>query len=160
MESFEVKSGKIVCSDPCYNRQTWCANFDLPAKNGKWIVSAKEKSERHWGTRVASFEAWHSENRGCSSAWETLPNEIGVDSGQAGIFCSNIYPTGEDTGIYDDLNTFYGKCCAKTLEEPFYGVIDNSGFVSSSGFGDGGYEGECIKKDGEIVAVRVVFIEP
>ena len=37
------------------------------------------------------------------------------------------------------------------------GIIDNSGVVSSSGYGDGGYEASVIKTDGKIVAVKIDF---
>jgi hypothetical protein len=39
---------------------------------------------------------------------------VGVDSGQAGIFCDSIYPITSDIGEYEDVGSFYGACCNAT----------------------------------------------
>ena len=41
------------------------------------------------------------------------------------------------------------------------GIINGVGFVSSSGWGDGGYTCYTAKnEDGQIVGIKIVFIEP
>ena len=33
---FEVKSGKLMVSDPCYKKDTWCQKVLNDVRNGKW----------------------------------------------------------------------------------------------------------------------------
>ena len=37
-KSFEVKSGALRVTDPCYNMETWCAGTLESVKNGKWLA--------------------------------------------------------------------------------------------------------------------------
>jgi hypothetical protein len=78
---------------------------------------------------------------------------IGIDSGQCGIFDDTIYPADKKSrGKFDDKGSFYGECCQITLSKEKGGIMKNcKGLVSSSGFGDGiydccdqGYKGERI----------------
>ncbi len=63
--------------------------------------------------------------------WKELKFDIGVDSGQCGIFDYEKYPDTE--ADYDNVEGFYRKCCDITLGSKPFGPID-FGFVSSSGF--------------------------
>ena len=118
MKTFKITSNKICISDPAYERGTWCGNYDLPAQNGEWTAKVKYKDEGEWGNRVASLLCQLKGGKG--GKWEPLPNEVGVDSGQAGVFCSSIYPKNEDErGDYGDLNSFYGKACEATMGEGY-----------------------------------------
>jgi len=153
--TFEVKSGKICVSDPCYDRGTWCAAWGLLAKNGIWDATFYTSDEGSWGHRIARIEARHKDT--LNDIWKKHKTEIGVDSGQAGIYDSKIYPQG-NTGDYGECGTFYGRCCDITLKEPGAGIIDGGGIVSRSGFGDGGYDLEVQYDGKEIVAARVTFI--
>ena len=38
MKEFEITSGKIVCSDPCYKTDVWCMGIVDNVENGSWIV--------------------------------------------------------------------------------------------------------------------------
>jgi hypothetical protein len=78
-------------------------------------------------------------------------NDIGVDSGQAGFFDAEFYIGGDDQKFYDQV-------CDLTLNGDNAGVIA-FGAVSSSGWGDGCYELQTIRHDGEVVAARIVFME-
>lgn len=89
-----------------------------------------------------------------------LHQKSNFDSGQAGFFCDSIYPKGE-TGEFGDKETFYGVACDATLEtEHSAGIIFNKGFLSSSGFGDGGYNLYLHKTNdtGEVIGAKIVFI--
>jgi len=149
MNKFNVISGKICVTDPCYKRGTWCANFDVPAKNGVWVAKVTKNKEG----RIKALYA-HHEHFGESKLNEVLPNEVGVDSGQAGIFDSSIYPDGERD--YRDENSFYKKVC--NLTDKSWGIYNNAGVVSRTGYGDGGYEAKCAKHNNEIVSVKITFI--
>ena len=84
-----------------------------------------------------------------------------MDSGQAGIFDSKYYeqyhfPTNTERQVNED---WYDKVCNITLEEEGYGIIDEEGCVSSSGYGDGGYTAYLGYLNNELVAVKVIFID-
>lgn len=175
-------SRRVVVSDPCYTRDTWCMGFLENVKPGKYkpILTYTDETGG-WGERVAEVAVFH-ESAGyiSDSRWEKADFEVGVDSGQAGIFSDYIYPTGKDTGEYDDKTSFYGACCEATLGEGYKkfsewaekgqkgtcpewlrgGTILNEGVVSSSGYGDGEYECYFAQNtNGEIVAIKIVFIQ-
>lgn len=155
MKTFEVKSGKIVISDPCYTRDTWCQKVLDNVKNGIWNVETTES----YDGRIASI---HTRlNHSSIKSYEYV-NDLGVDSGQLGIFDDSIYPKGDkDSGEfeYDDKNCFYGKCCDKTLGDEQFGIVDNLGVVSSSGWGDGSYNAVLgLDENGQVVDIFVEFI--
>jgi hypothetical protein len=165
-ENFEVKkatvgSGHIHITDPCYTEGTWCAMWNLPALAGRWAGIATKENIPSWGERVTELEAYHTTATPATD-WQRLPGEVGVDSGQAGIFDATGY-TGDERDdatddIYDPFNN-YGRCCITTLSEKQWGIIE-TGIVSSSGLGDGGYKAYAkMNESGLIVAVKIVFIE-
>lgn len=145
-------------TDPCYRRGTWCCGT-VATKPGLWRYKVVERDLFGWGNRVWELIAWHSEFRSPSSedSWRSLPIDVGVDSGQCGIFDDESYPAG-DTGEYGDPSTFYGRACEITLSDG-YGVL-GEGVVCRSGLGDGSYEAYQIMSGDaeEAVALKVVFI--
>jgi hypothetical protein len=95
--------------------------------------------------------------------------EVGVDSGQAGIFDVDHYkddsvfgnkkPKFERSTLDESGNKWYAFCCDATLYTKYTAGVIPYGAVSSSGFGDGGYP--CIywtDESGEIVKVAIGFI--
>ena len=48
---FEIKSGKVVLSDPCYELGTWCQGIVNNVKNGEWFADAEYVDS--FGNRVA-----------------------------------------------------------------------------------------------------------
>lgn len=167
MAKFSITSGRINVTDPCYDTDVRCANFNLPAKDGTWLADADHNDEGRCSRLIAFHE--HDFDHSDGANWESLPNEVGVDSGQAGIFDVDHYNTGDedfDDSILDanGKKNFYTQCCNLTIEDrnPYgldWGALEH-GVVSSSGYGDGGYTAECTKdKDGLIVAVRITYLE-
>lgn len=82
---------------------------------------------------------------------------VGVDSGQAGFFDRVHYPEGGS-----DDRAFYEAACDLTLG-PGFGVVEHNGarmgFVSSSGYGDGGYSFYTLTDAaGFVVFMAIVFI--
>lgn len=147
-------------SDPCYSRDSiehGIMGVIDNVVNGEWTAHITQASDRY----VETLEANHI-GSSVLAAWEQLPFEVCVDSGQAGIFSEELYPQGDNVGEYDDLNTFYGRACAATYDEKDrtkrFGFIEE-GVVSSSGFGDGGYKAFAAKDAyGRVVAVMIEFI--
>ena len=149
-QTFNVVSGKVCLSDPCYKAGTWCGKYDVPAMNGEWLVSYEEIA----GV-VYKFEAFHKDLNKILYTNKWI-NDLGVDSGQFGIFDSSIYSGGGD---FDEPG-FYKDCCDATLSKDSCGVIQNKGFVTSSGFGDGNYSAfAAYNEKGELVSILVDFVD-
>jgi hypothetical protein len=178
-KTFEVTSGVIVCSDPCYTIPTWCQGVVENVKKGTWIAEVEKTDSGSWGDRIATLTIVNKDsldkditlsNR-VEEMYSTEPLNFGagVDSGQFGFFDKDFYRNDESAkdlkkyGFGDDFETksgdsWYRACCDLTLDKEQWGVLPN-GAVSSSGFGDGSYDVFGIKNDeGEYVAFSVVFI--
>ena len=173
----QIKLGTTVrVSDPCYTDDVWCKTQLSNVKAGNYNVYVEHSDEGEWGNRVSKLEVVHEDFlhlRHDNFKWEEH-SEIGVDSGQAGIFCESSYrndevakdivtPKGEWLGLpmmdKQEGDVFYDKMCTFTINgKGRWGSYD-SGVVTSSGFGDGGYPLDIIKnKEGEIVAMRITYI--
>lgn len=153
---FKVKSGSLRVSDPSYDKDTWCAGVIEEVKNGNWesYIKLDETSSRV--SELISLYSDISNTTRKKDNWIEQSFEIGVDSGQCGIFDDEYYPNGK-TGEFSDINSFYGKCCNMTTSE-LSGVLD-FGVVSGSGFGDGSYTCYTIEDKNGVVGVKIIFIE-
>jgi hypothetical protein len=154
--TFDVKSGELIVSDPCYGHGVQCQGRLAGAKNGKWFAAVDREDVLGWGTRNSTLVVWHDGPLERDARWEEAEFDVGVDSGQAGFWDLPTYGWGE--GECGDTTTFYGKACSLTVRGVAAGVMVG-GVVSASGFGDGGYTCSFIRNDdGEVVAARIVFI--
>jgi hypothetical protein len=158
--TFEVKSGKLMVSDPCYSIEK-CSHCQIQldnVKNGTWSAFTKYEDAGMWGNRVHELEARFGACIIKDYQWEEVNETAAVDSGQMGLFDLDMYHGGEDD--YDDVNGWYRKCCNYTLDSDGCASSLEGGCVSSSGYGDGSYPCYIAKDaDGKIVAVKVVFID-
>jgi hypothetical protein len=175
---FNVTSGKMVCSDPCYEIPTWCQGVIENVKNGKWEAGIATSDEGSWGERVSHLWVYNLEaainDPNLVREIETfkgheLPFSGGVDSGQFGFFDFDNYrkdgvvanlPKYEFGEGWDNKegDTWYRTVCNLTLGGEQWGVLP-FGAVSSSGYGDGSYMVKGIKDDsGQYVAFCVEFI--
>lgn len=110
-------SDKVVVSDPCYERGTWCMGIIENVKKGKWRTFVEYYDDGKWGTRVKNLIVSH--NRATPTRIRrAMDFEVGVDSGCAGVFCDSIYPMRENENWrdkvsdvtmegYNDLYTYY-----------------------------------------------------
>lgn len=162
MKTFEVTSGALLVTDPCYQVPTWCTGRVENAKNGTWLAGIKVTDEGSWGSRVAEFIAWHAGSGlvGSDAIDDKLDADIGVDSGQCGVFDAKQYEKmGGGRGEYDDPTSFYGAICTGTLSDEHMGSVA-FGAASSSGFGDGSYNAYVLRDAaGMAYAVKIVFID-
>lgn len=160
-----IKLGQMVMvSDPCYGMDVWCQGVLDNVLPGEYVCYIDIWDEGDWGNRVAMIEVIHSNYRREADNIEYTPEsfEVGVDSGQAGIFDYEYYEHSHNTeamhgSIFDD---WYDEVCRMTISNRQGGTIDNAGLVSSSGYGDGGYT--CLTwkdKDGYISAIRIEFLD-
>lgn len=161
--SFQITSGAIVVSDPCYSDLDG-TGYLLQAVTGEWKVVIIEIPDGRW-KRVAALIAYHV---GCHKSTavgnrrerHVLGGEACVDSGQMSIVDEKFFGYGD--GETDDPTTFYGACCAAT--DNGAGIIEG-GCVSCSGYGDGGYNVSVTYEQGPgpcrsqlVNSVRIDFI--
>jgi hypothetical protein len=138
---FQV-SGHIVVTDPCYE----CGEASSPAVPGRWVGRAFVSDRGDWGRRVASVVV-HHESWDPTLAEDVKTTYIGVDSGQAGVFDSDTYEY--------DHELLYDECCEVT--SGLHGYVEG-GWVSSSGYGDGGYKVKIYRVCGKASAVEITFL--
>jgi len=144
-------TGKLFVTDPCYDRNTWCQGT-LDIEPGNYEAFLEKKDEGMWGVRCAILEIRRPKVEVKDKDWQVTDINVGVDSGQAGFFDDSHFP-GRD--VDED---WYRKCCDITLAKMGAGTL-KGGVVSSSGFGDGGYNCYVYRnKDGVIVAARIDFL--
>ncbi len=173
-QKFEITSGSLVCSDPCYTTDVWCMGIMDNVKKGTWLAHSNiEIVEGGWGERNVDLTIHHADYKIDESAWVMLPGTFGVDSGQFGFFDRDHYRKAASVkqmakvDFGDDYDRtpedeWYRACSKLTLETTeSWGVLPH-GVVSSSGIGDGSYDVYGIKDtyspNHEYIAFRVVFI--
>lgn len=163
MTQFTVTSGKIICTDPCYNFE-YREGLQMLVENcklGEWRTRVVTSNEGAWGNRVAELVVTHesadSVNLSRYYDWVEVADGCGVDSGQFGFFDAEKYPTDESEFEHDGSGCFYDTICGQTIGDRVGAV--SFGVASSSGYGDGSYPVYVAKNgNGEVVALKVVFI--
>ena len=162
----------VVVSDPCYTIPTWCQIILKNVQPGSYKPFVHKSDEFGWGMRCHRLGVIHTDYINDKLSWKKLyTGEVGVDSGQAGIFCMTSYRNDEiadsittpdidfSLGDYrkDDVGEkWYEKMCKFTLDYKRWGMY-NTGVVSSSGIGDGGYECLLVTKKGKVVGICINY---
>lgn len=158
-KGFIILGGKVMVSDPCYEMGVWCQGVIDNMLKGIYKCDL-EMCDGVWGPRVSAIQVTHVDYANKFLAYNCEFN-ICVDSGQAGIFDYGYYEK-HHNGKTDD--EWYDAICDKTISmhngtELLDGnTVDELGFVSSSGYGDGSYDCWVAEHDGKVVAIRVEFI--
>jgi hypothetical protein len=157
---------EVMVSDPCYSVPTWCQHKLTGVLPGEYQTTAfRTKNTGGWGERCAALIAVHSSYADEPLAWRTVKSaDIGVDSGQCGIFSMETYRNDGvfmeksriDFDRHDDGDHWYNHMCDRTLSDSQWGTYDG-GVVSSSGIGDGSYRLLVAKHKGKIVGIAVDF---
>lgn len=166
---------EVMVSDPCYTEPTWCQIKLKNVKPGRYRSFHKEHDTGFAGVRSSMIMVVHEDHMEDVHRWKKHSGEVGVDSGQAGIFSYDTYrkdglemevPTiGYDGRNFDWLDSisrdgegedWYKKMCKITLTDTGWGTYSN-GLVSRSGFGDGGYSLYVAARYRKIVAMCIDF---
>lgn len=148
---------EVMVSDPCYEVPTWCQIKVSNVLPGNYYADATRIDSGDWGDRIGYLISIHEDYIGKDLKWKTHTGEVGVDSGQAGIFSMESYRNDSkvdeiglgdgDVSFFDsfpidrskeDGERWYRCMCSRTLGKQQWGTYSN-GVVSSSGLGDGGY---------------------
>jgi len=165
---------EVMVSDPCYSDETWCQVKLKDVLPGGYLTTVKKTNDTYWGNRCSVLLAVHEDYVEDTLTWRNYPGEVGVDSGQAGIFSMSSYKNDDiassitspdktydgrpfTLGVKDRPgDEWYEKMCQFTLSPESWGSYD-TGVVSSSGIGDGGYRCLVAKHKGKIVGIAIDF---
>lgn len=148
---FVISSGEMVASDPCYAPSIHEPAHKLKTMNGRWLAQRVMTDTHGMGNRVAELHVFHeSLAGGIHNPGERVTGWLGVDAGVAGFY--------DRIAFESELKEHYEEICELTFGKEQAGCF-NSGVISSSGFGDGGYE-LFVQRNalGEVVAAKIVFI--
>ena len=153
--AFEITSGKITITDPCYEPGAWCSGQLEHVLNGTWHANVFISDEGVWGDRVAYLLAYHAESANYvhldTYLWQDTGFQIGVDSGQAGIFDTSVIRNDKGTAAWD---AWYDAIIELTNPAS----VLEGGSVSSTGYGDGLYSCYVIKDNqDQVIAVKLDF---
>jgi len=81
---------KVVVSDPCYELPTWCQAVIENVLPGEYDCKVITKDMGMWGIRNTELIVTKSGLVPELLTWEETPFDIGVDSGQAGVFSLTV----------------------------------------------------------------------
>lgn len=169
---FDVTSGRMAVSDPCYEPGTWCAGYIDDVMNGQWEASAEFMTHEQtgWGERLSRLWVLHDSvpNLSALGEDETLTSldsgiDVGVDSGQAGFYDAEFFDT-TPKGKNSEEGGFYNEVCDSThdrhFDNPIFTALRDRCVVCSSGYGDGSYTCTVWRDtDGKAVAACITFID-
>lgn len=159
-------SDTVMVSDPCYTLDVWCMHKLTGVLPGEYLTTAMKSDEGDWGSRVGLLVAVHKDYAADTLSWREVKGaDIGVDSGQCGIFSMESYrndslfpePSSFSFVERQDGDRWYGHMCDRTLAAELWGVYDE-GVVSCSGYGDGSYRLLVAKHNGKIVGIGVDYL--
>lgn len=174
----EIYLGKsVVVSDPMSGGDMSYLDMRVILKNvlsGYYKVVVKRVDTGKYGIRNSIVSVIHT---GCLDKkkliWKKYKDDVGVDSGQAGIFDEKSYKNDGSVAFlpwikkrapwkYDNNKSggmWYMKMSDMTLNsKEKWGIYDN-GVVSSSGFGDGNYPIYIAKDEKRrIIGIAIDFL--
>lgn len=111
----EIELGEVVrVSDPCYEPDTWCVKVVDNVLVGKYKARIEKQTEEDggWGIgKPIKLIAEHVDYAGKVVYSDCFEGEIGVDSGQAGIFDEEYYQKIFEKGTETkEWEAWYDKC--------------------------------------------------
>lgn len=112
---------KVRVSDPCYDVDTWCAGTLENVLQGKYQCYSQDVDAGDWGIRVASIEVRHEDYLDVEPT-ELQDIDVGVDSGQAGIYDLNYFIKAREDK--DGEDAWYKRVCDLT-----FGYFDNPNYI-------------------------------
>lgn len=143
--------GSVDITDPGYDRDVWCRMDNVQIKPGEYtcIVWHQKESyeldgESHTYNIVGIIGIYWGGVIPAQKSMECI-GSIGVDAGLAGFFHNKPDFNDED----------WSTLCEQIREGDAW--LNDLGFFSSSGNGDGGYDVYAAKVNSEITALEIRF---
>lgn len=117
---------KVRISDPCYGIDTWCAGTLDNVLEGKYNCFSQSVDTGSWGVRIASIEVRHEDYNDVEPV-EVQDIDVGVDSGQAGIYDLDYFiKVREDKDGEDEWYDRVSCCTYKRIDNPDYIPFEES----------------------------------
>ena len=164
MTARTITLGKeVMVSDPGYSEPTWCQVKLDSVKPGQYNAYHKTHDAGDWGIRSSMILVIHQDHNDDDLTWDLEDGEVGVDSGQAGIFS---YETYRKDGLEIEVPTVgYDGRSFEWLDSIMKDKEDGGDWylkmtkmtLTTDGLGDGGYQLYTARIDGEVVAMAVDF---
>ena len=150
--TINLTTGKVIITDPCYNKGTWCTATVENVHKGEWEVYVDEVNAGMWGNRIGQLEIRAVGQEVTDQ--EELDADIGVDAGLCGIFEDKPdYGDGRWSTLCDDH--FFNNSYGIATKENGFGCV---GCWSSSGYGDGSYVATvAYNEEGEVVGINIDY---
>lgn len=167
--TFNISSGKVLITDPCYDKDcVYQAKLDN-VKCGAWFARVVIQEEDRVSRLVAMHQNYQKP-RGLT--WKNVSYDIGVDSGMAGMFDTNVYRDDSlvketprfisENGFIpwkDSGDVWFAMCADAVHYSNNSGGVLTGGCVSGTGYGDGVYKAEALRNgDGEVVGIRIIYL--
>ena len=180
--TIDIGDGLVDITDPCYNKDTWCALFGYRVKPGKYRcyvnignfpskvkydnddveVKIYGKAPNYTYTLqdrriidlIIEHESIQSQSLSRTSLgdWELVSDQIGVDAGMCGFY--NHKPNFD---AEEDWDNFWQNLKDYPRLKGRTCDIKPYGITVSSGFGDGTYGVYKVVENGSTVALRLKF---
>ena len=130
-------------------------------KEGNYITNVVycKDSDPFLHNRVAELEAILDGVDRNTLKWKVTKADIGVDSGQCGIYDYESVKDIIGAGEYNGKDTFYGQAYQCTDAKEKYGELNGYGVVSCTGEGDGSYDLYIAKQDNQVVGIKVGYMD-
>ena len=164
----------VIIGDPCYDYEGMLHIKNV--KSGDYECFARFHDCKDWGWRVSRLFVFHTDitlneilpvmRNGQRLPYlsrlerKEYPASFGVDSGQGCICNYEFFKENESDREFEPVNGkkgWYRKLCDITLSKESAGIYQNKCFVSSSGYGDGGYTCFTFEKDGKIFGFMIDY---
>ena len=147
-----------MVSDPCYEIGTFHQHKLTDVLPGEYQCTVVKFLGNRCSFIIAVHKDYNTEDK---LNWRKISTaDIGVDSGQAGIFSMETY---RNNSVFvsgsrkeNDGEEWYDYMCEMTVDGDRWGTYPN-GIVSQSGNGDGSYELRVAKHKGKIVGMVLDF---
>ena len=69
-QKFEITSGSLVCSDPCYTTDVWCMSTVNNVRKGTWLADSNIETVGSWGERNVDLTVHHSDFKINEKDWK------------------------------------------------------------------------------------------
>jgi hypothetical protein len=168
----------LLISDPSYPRKSPAAKLIPRCAPGEWVFSGGYHEDERVEARMqlihrdfdAALHARENEDDDDDGddegvRWEPLMGRIGrqrkdrplsavMDTAQIGVWVASLYP--EETGDYDDSDSFYAQCCGNGTGYVLQGNEVVGALVKATSDGDlSVYLARDTNSGGRVVGVRL-----
>lgn len=132
--TIKITGGKVIVSDPCYERDAWCAGTIENFPNGEYDCEVDVGIAGEWGKRVFRMRIL-KQGLNLSQCEFRHSDVLPVDCALMGFFDDAYHKETHPGKVSDE----WYEVKVMQLEEDA-SIVDDRCFISSTGFDDGLYD--------------------